>query len=99
MKREYEEETGVSLPKLFDIHHFIVGNNTYVYVAKTLEPLNLPEDGSLNGDGENSEWKLVNIHELLEKHNSHEIRLRHCVYKSLKTVIDTKYPGNNLDKT
>jgi len=91
MKREYEEETGTILPALFDISKFSADEKTIVYIARTGNELDLPEDGSLNGDGEHEEWKLVKLNEILDKHNSGEIRLRRCVYKSFKKAFDEKY--------
>ena len=91
MKREYEEETGTILPALFNISDFSANERTTVYIARTRNELGLPEDGSLNGDGEHEEWKLVKLNEILDKHDSGEIRLRRSVYKSFKKAFDEKY--------
>jgi len=81
MKREFIEETGIMLPYLYDIEHIKPYANTTIYVAKTKTILNLPQDGTLRGDGENDRWKLILLQNLMKENKSRKTRLRKCAYE------------------
>lgn len=87
MKREYIEETGNNLPKLYNLRRFLYNNKTAIYIAKTND--NVPITLGKNSDGEVIAIKFLKVSDIKKAiNNETSFRLRNCVKRSTPIIFD-----------
>ena len=90
MKREFKEETGATLPLLFDIRHLQPYSKIRLYVAKTDNDFSsiLPANNSLKTT-ETDKWAIPKISDIFKSNSKYP--LRGGVVKGLNMAMNKGY--------
>ena len=90
MKREFKEETGATLPLLFDIRHLQPYSKIRLYVAKTDNDFSsiLPANNSLKTT-ETDKWAIPKIRDIFKSNSRYP--LRGGVVKGLNMAMNKGY--------